>query len=476
MDKRQAQAFIDGFREELWRVSDEVWDAAELAFHEYRSESVLADCLRRQGFAVEEGVGGLETAFTARFGCGRPVIGFLGEFDALAGIGEVPEAFRIRKSGSKDTGHGCGHNLLGVGSIGAAMILKHYLEETGREGTVIYFGCPGEEGGSGKAFMAREGVFDELDFAITWHPGNVSNIFPGALANVQILYRFHGISAHASAYPEQGRSALDALELMNIGVQFLREHMGSLCRVHYAVVDTGGLSPNVVQSHASVLYLIRADNNENVRELRRRVDLIADGAALMTETTVEKEFIKACTDYRGNGVLETVIQSNLEELPIPEVCDRDLEFIRNLNEVCPPADWTPGKDALEQIPEEKRAEFVKKCRDSDIFDFAMPYIPGQQGGGSTDVGDVSAVCPTAQCNVAAFASKTPGHSWQIIAQGVTDYARQRMLYASKVMAGAAIDLLEDPALLQAAKEEYRRTHPEGYVCPIPEGVMPHSVD
>ncbi len=475
MDKKQAQAYVENFREELRQVSDEVWDAAELAFREHRSASALGECLRRHGFSVEEGAGGIDTAFTARAGSGRPVIGLLGEYDALAGMGEVPEAFRLRESGGGAAAHGCGHNLLGVGSLGAALILRHYLEETGKEGTVVYFGCPGEEGGSGKAFMAREGVFDELDCALTWHPGSANSIFAGCLANVQVLYRFRGVSAHASAAPEQGRSALDAVELMNVGVQYLREHMGSRCRVHYAILDTGGPSPNVVQSHASVLYLIRAENNGDVRELRRRVDLIADGAALMTETEVEKEFVKACTDYRGNEVLERVLHANLEALPMPVPGEGELEYIRKLNAACPPADLTPGKDVLEQIPEGEREEFARRCREEDLIGFTTPYVPGRQITGSTDVGDVSAVCPTAQCFVATFTSRTPGHTWQTVAQGTADYARERMLCASKVLAGAAIDLLEDPALLKAAKDEYARTHPDGYACPIPEGVKPRVV-
>jgi aminobenzoyl-glutamate utilization protein B len=476
MDKKQAQSFIDSHKKELWDVSDKVWYAAELAFNERRSVAALTEYLRSQGFEVEEGVGGVETAFTARFGKGKPVIGFLGEFDALAGIGEVPDEFKICKPEQNATGHGCGHNMLGVSAIGAAMVAKEYLEKNGREGTVIFYGCPGEEGGSGKAFMAREGVFDELDCAISWHPGTTNSVFShGSMANIQMKYSFSGVSSHAAGAPELGRSALDGLELMNMGVQFLREHMSTKCRVHYSIVDTGGLSPNVVQSHASAIYLIRADNNKNAAELKRRVDLIADGAALMTETTVEKDFMKACTNYRSNRVLDEIMQANLEDLPLPKVSDKDKEYAARLNKNCPTKEYNVNPDVLEQIPAEKQEEFIKQCQENDIFDFVFPLLPYKDGAGSTDVGDVSAVCPTTQCNIATWVSLTPGHSWQVVAQGVSDYARDRMIYGSKVMGGVAIDLFNSPETIEKAKVEHKKNFPDGYQCPIPKGVKPRPL-
>ncbi|MBR0130542.1 MAG: amidohydrolase [Firmicutes bacterium] len=476
MDKKQAQAYIDSHKSELWEVSDKVWYAAELAFNEKKSVRAEVEYLKSQGFEVEEGLGGVETAFCGRFGKGKPVIGFLGEFDALGGLSPVPDEFQLLPRDQQQTGHGCGHNLLGVSSIGAAMIMKNYLEQTGKEGTIIYFGCPGEEGGSGKAFMAREGVFDELDCAITWHPGGANGVMTGgSMANIQVKYIFKGISSHAAGAPEMGRSALDGLELMNMGVQFLREHMGTNCRVHYSIVDTGGLSPNVVQSHAAAIYLIRSNNNKNAAELKRRVDLIADGAALMTETTVEKDFMKACTNYRGNNVLNKLMQANLEELPLPGVDEKDMEFVKKINKTCPKQEYEVRQDILDVIPEEEQAAFIKKCQENDIFDFIMPLTPYKDGAGSTDVGDVSAVCPTTQCNVATWASKTPGHSWQIIAQGVSDYARDRMVYCSKVMAGVAIDLFENPAIIDEAKKEHKKNYPDGYQCPIPKGVKPRPL-
>ena len=275
---------IDQKKDVIDGVADYLWENPETAFTEFKSAAKLCQVLRAEGFQVEENLAGIATAFSGTFGSGKPVIGILGEFDALSGLGQV-EGLAEPMPNGQDCGHGCGHNLLGAGSLGAAIAIKHYLETTGREGTVIYYGCPGEEGGSGKAFMARDGVFDCLDAALSWHPDDVTRVkLKHSLANYQVLYKFDGKAAHAGAKPHLGRSALDAVELMDMGVNYMREHMIDGARIHYAIVDTGGFSPNVVQAHAEVLYLIRAPHNHQVKELYERVCDIAKGAALMTGT------------------------------------------------------------------------------------------------------------------------------------------------------------------------------------------------
>ena len=266
MGKQIAWDEIDKKAKEILDASDEIWGCAETAFQEDNSVKVLCDLLKKEGFAVEENLADVKTAFKGTYGSGKPVIGILGEFDALSGLNQEPCATEKKAMVDGAPGHGCGHNMLGTASLSAAIGLKKYLEETGKSGTVVYFGCPGEEGGSGKAFMAKGGVFEGLDAAITWHPGDLTRADTGSsLANYQVYYKFYGTSAHAGGAPHLGRSALDAAELMNVGVQFLREHVVPEARIHYAITNSGGYSPNVVQPYAEVLYLIRAPKKNRLR-------------------------------------------------------------------------------------------------------------------------------------------------------------------------------------------------------------------
>lgn len=450
---------IDEIKDQLKEVSDYLWDNPETAFSEHKSAAFLCDVLRREGFAVEENLADISTAFSGTFGSGKPVIAFLGEFDALSGLAQ--EAGKTEKStGLCGPGHGCGHNLLGTGSLGAAIAVKRYLEQTGCSGTVIYFGCPGEEGGSGKAFMARDGVFDGVDVAFCWHPSDTNLVHArGNLANCQILYKFDGLSAHAATKPHLGRSALDALELMNVGVNFLREHMPATARVHYAITNTGGFSPNVVQSHAEVLYLIRSASLQELKELRERVDNIADGAALMTGTRVEKDFIKACSNMVLNAPLIDIIYKKMNEIGAPVPDEYDVETAREF-----------ATKALSEMP--------NADPDTPIHYDITPYNGVfTQNFGSSDVSDVSWVCPTAQLYTASFAFGTPGHSWQETAQGKLPFALKSALYAAKVLAASAIELLNDPEAIEKAKEAHKKAvGPEGYKCPIPKGVRPRAIN
>lgn len=447
---------IDEKKDLLTGIADQLWDDPETAFAEFHSAKLLCDALRAEGFTVEENLADIPTAFSGTFGSGHPVIGFLGEYDALSGLDQAAGCTTQQGDSTKD-GHGCGHHLLGVGSLGAAIAAKRYLEQTGKSGTVIYFGCPGEEGGSGKAFMARDGVFDGLDAALSWHPDNVNVVYTRtSLANCQVLYKFDGIAAHAATGPHRGRSALDAVELMNVGVNFLREHMTSDCRVHYAITDAGGFSPNVVQPHAEVLYLIRSSDAASLAKLSARVDKIAEGAALMTETKMTKDFIKACSSTVLNHNLQQILYEKMVAIGAPEVSEEDLAFATKLT-----------RDALTDMP--------KADPEAPIYTEIKPYH-GQvtPNMGSTDVGDVSWVCPTAQILAANFAKGTPAHSWQLTAQGKQPLAHKGMLFAAKVLAATAAELFENPSKLEAIQAEHKERTGGSYLCPIPAGVRPRA--
>lgn len=350
--------------------------------------------------------------------------------------------------------------VIGAVCVGAAIAIKRFLETQKCPGTVILFGCPGEEGGSGKAFMARDGVFDELDTALCWHPDENTGVrVQTSLANCQVLYKFNGKAAHAGAEPHLGRSALDAVELMDVGANYLREHMIDQARVHYAITDAGGFSPNVVQPHAEVLYLIRAPRSAQVKELYERVNDIARGAALMTGTTVEIDFVKACSDTILNDTLQRVLYEKMAQIDVPEITEADEAFARELTE-----------KALMEYP--------KADPMHPIHDELLPYT-GQieYECGSTDVGDVSWVCPTVQAKAATWAFGTPCHSWQAVTQGVMPLAHKMTLYIAKSLAAMGAELMVNAELLERAKQEHRRlVGPEGYVCPIPKGVKPRSMD
>ena len=458
LEKYPYLSVIDEKAEILDALGDYLWDNAETAYEEFKSASYMIGVLKKEGFEIEENVTGIPTAFSGRYGHGKPVIGILGEFDALSGLQQEADVFEKKPIPGKTCGQGCGHNLFGMATVGAAIAVKKYLEDTKSEGTVIFFGTPAEEGGSGKSFMARDGAFDELDAAVSWHPAAVTYVKTNlSLANYQIVYRFDGIPSHAGGKPEAGRSALDALELMNVGVQFLREHMTDHCRVHYAITDTGGYSPNVVQGHAEAIYLIRAPKNQEVKELYERVNKIAAGAALMTETTESHEFIKACSNTVVNNVLAHVMYARMEEIPVPEPTEEDVAFAK-------------------QMAETGLAGMVGVDPERPIHNELRPFAPPEQQHGSTDVGDVSWVCPTVQLGVATWAAGTPAHSWQAVAQGKRPWAHTASRYAAKIMAATAVELFKYPEVLEDAKKEHlENVAPTGYEPPIPKDVKPKAI-
>lgn len=463
--RHRLSEIIEEKRQKLIQVSDKIWSYAELGFQEDKSAQLLCETLEEEGFSVTKGVGNIDTAFIGSFGSGKPIIAFLGEFDALSGLsqsGGVPQYNPVEKDGN---GHGCGHNLLGTGSLAAAMSLRYYMEENNIEGTIRYYGCPGEEIGGGKTFMVREGLFDDVDVALTWHPGTRNYVWSMAsLACYEVYFKFKGKSAHAAASPYLGRSALDAVELMNVGVNYLREHIIPEARVHYAVTNSGGFSPNVVQAEAEVLYFVRAPRVSQTEEIYQRICDIAKGAALMTGTEVEIDFASALSDVIPNTTLEKMMYDNFIALGVPQHNEEELQFAKNIRETLSEAD----KNLEVKMNKELAGKTLSDC--IDPFTPANATMPG-----STDVGDVSWVVPTAQCMTVCEALGTPFHTWQIVATGTTSIAHKGMLHAGKVMAATAVEVLNRPEIIEKAKAELvERRSGEEYVSPLPAEVKEYK--
>lgn len=426
-----------------------IWDYAETGLAEQRSAALLCQILEEQGFQVERGLAGIPTAFAGRFGSGRPVIAILGEFDALEGLSQEPACLEKKVREGTENGHGCGHNLLGAGSLAAAVAVKEYMEEKGLTGTICYFGCPGEESGCGKTYMARAGCFDGLDAALTWHPMDENRVEGrGSLADLCTVFKFKGEASHASVCPHLGRSALDAAELLNIACNFLREHMIPEARIHYAFLDAGGTAPNVVPAEASLLYEVRAPKMSQALELRERLVKAARGACLMTETEVKVEYGDGYSDFIPNDTLSRILYEKLEETKGPEFTETEITFAGDIRKTYAKEGGNPqGTPSL-------RTE-------------VLPYR-GTGGciAASTDVGDVSYVVPTAQLYIACCADGTPAHSWQMVSQTGSSIGEAGMLAASRILARTAAELLEHSENLEAVRAEHQRNVQGGYICPI----------
>ncbi|TWF49418.1 M20 family metallopeptidase [Neorhizobium alkalisoli] len=456
---------VDNKAPDFCDLSDQVWDAPEVNYEEYRSSAAHAARLEAEGFRITRNVAGLPTAIMGEAGEGGPVIAILGEYDALPGLSQEAGVAEERPIVENGNGHGCGHNLLGAGSMLAAAAVKDYLAANNIPGRIRYYGCPAEEGGSSKGFMVRAGVFDDVDIAICWHPAafvGVNN--PISLACNELNFHFSGRASHAAATPHLGRSALDAVELMNVGVNYLREHMPSTARIHYAITETGGHSPNVVQARATVRYLIRARELPDLMELVDRVKDVAAGAALMTGTSVRSEVISGDANLVGNTPLEELMHAHIERIGLPDFDDADRAIAAKFQETFTPADIKASF-----------ARFGLKPRASvSLCDVIFP--PNAGDGtivGSTDVGTVSWVVPTVQMRGATYAIGTPGHSWQLVAQGKLAAAHKGMTQAAKVMASTAADLIARPDLIEAAKADFaERLVDTPFVNPIPDDVEP----
>ncbi len=462
----QIWQIVDDKRDGYVALADRVWGTPELAYGEARSVAEHVAMLEQEGFRITREVAGIPTAVMGEAGEDGPVIAILGEYDALPGLSQEAGAAEHKPvEGQNGVGHGCGHNLLGSASLLAAAAVKDWLQANGLKGRVRYYGCPAEEGGAAKGFMVRAGAFKDVDIAISWHPASFSGVNePVSLANTRIDFTFVGRASHAAAAPHLGRSALDAVELMNVGVNYMREHMPSSARVHYAYLDAGGIAPNVVQARAKVRYLIRADDLAGLTELVGRVRKIADGAALMTETAVSTQVVSAVSNLMGNDPLESLMDDNFQRLGPPQFDDEDRAYAERIRSTLSDAD----------IAAAFHRAGVPVKRDMAMCDFIVPLAAkGRGGNGSTDVGDVSWVVPTVQARGATCAVGTPFHTWQLTAQGKSPAAHKGLVHVAKVMAGTAIDALQRPEVIEAAKADLAaRTKATPYVSPLPPDVQP----
>jgi aminobenzoyl-glutamate utilization protein B len=456
---------VDRHRDTFEALSDRIFDMPEIAYNEHRSVAEHAASLREHGFRVTENLAGINTAVMGEAGQGGPVIAILGEYDALPGLSQQAGATEHTPLPGDGMGHGCGHNLLGSAALLAATAVKDWLAENNLPGRVRYYGCPAEEGGAAKSFMVREGAFQDVDIAITWHPMPFAGVNDAqSLANTRLDFSFTGRASHAAAAPHLGRSALDALELMNVGVNYLREHMPSDARIHYAMLDGGGVAPNVVQARAKVRYAVRARDLAQMQNLVARVRKVAEGAALMTETTVDVQVISAVSNLMGNTPLEQAMHANFERLGPPPFDAADRAFADKIRATLTPDD----------IAAHYRRSGLKVRQDQPLADSIVPLgLAGEPMLGSTDVGDVSWVVPLVQADGATVAIGTPFHSWQLTAQGKSPLAKKGMVHVAKVMAATALDALRDPTLVAAAKADLQgRTDGNPYVSPLPADVTP----
>jgi len=421
-------------------IAQEIWHLAEMGYKEVKSVALLQNTLKNEGFKITEGVAGIPTAFIAEYGTEGPVIAILGEYDALPGLSQ--QAIPEKKSAGGVAGHACGHHLFGTASAAAAISVKDWLERTNTKGRVRFYGCPAEEGGSGKVYMVRAGLFDDVDVALHWHPSAVNAANPGAaLANKSAKFRFHGISAHAAGAPERGRSSLDAVESMNYMVNMMREHIPQDARIHYVITD-GGKAPNVVPDYAEVYYYARHNNRNVVIDIFDRIINAAKGAALGTDTTMEFEMIGGTHELLPNLVLQEVMYKNLTEIGGFEYTESERAFAT-------------------QITKSLGLEELNVAFTTGV----LPYTINARAYGSTDVGDVSFAVPTVGMSAATWVPGTPAHSWQAVAAGGTSIGTKGMMTAAKALTVTAIDLFENTDIITKAKAEFKeqRGHDFKYI-------------
>lgn len=469
--------YVDDHAKEITAIAKSIWENPELGLKEFHASKLLAGELEKDGFSVKMGVGDMPTAFIAEWGEGKPIIGILGEYDALPGLSQkVTPVINPIKIGAP--GHGCGHNLLGSASYGTAIAVKDAMQKFGIKGTLRYYGCPAEETLIGKIFMARDGVFDDLDAAITWHPGPTNSVWGSKAGDTAFLamnsfkVQFKGRSAHAAANPQQGRSALKAIQLLDTGVQYMREHISPDARVHSVITDGGG-APNVVPAFAEAWYYIRAPKRDQVESIYAWVQDIVKGAALMTQTTYEIDFLTGCYEVLANYVIGNNLIENMQKIGELKFSAEDHAFAREIAESIPPEMLKATRQAI-------LAGLKPGTTWDDIGEYLneKPLFPdwGAKSAmaGSTDVADVSYIVPTANLITATSPIGTPGHSWQQVASSGSGIGFKGGIYAAKAMALTTLDLFTQPDLLKAAKDEFMKsTGGKKYVSPLPAGAKPH---
>ena len=466
MVKKTAWKWIEDNKQEFIEVADKVWHYAELGLVETKSSKLIAEVLERHGFDVQLGVAGMPTAIYATWGKGEPTIGFQGEYDSLPGISNKvkPEKDPLVPGAP---GHGCGHNVHGATALACAVALRHVMEEAGLPGTLKFYGTPAEENYGGKVFMVRDGLYDGLSACLSHHPGSMNAArlsSSNAVNGVKFIYR--GKTAHAAGNPEMGRSALDAIELMNIGVNFLREHVIADARIHY-VIESGGGQPNVVPDYARSWYYIRAPERNQLDPIYERIKKIAEGAALMTETELEVQFIDGLYNIIPSKTLAELVVKNMREVGSATWSEEELGFAA---EIAGHFSKQSKIDAMRKAKVPNWEKYVDVDLMTDVLD---PWGEGETSPGSSDVGDVSWVCPTLEFGTACNVLGAPGHSWAFVACAGSTIGHKSLVFAAKTMAGAAIELLTDEKLRKALKKEHEtRLKGRTYTTPLPEGLQP----
>ena len=466
--KKDAWKWISDNEMMIIAASNKVWELAELGLVEEKSSKFLAGILQEYGFTLEMGVAGMPTAFVATYGKGSPTIGFMGEYDALPGLSQKPVPYQDPiEEGAP--GHGCGHNIHGVTGVMGAVATKEVMEQHGLQGTLKFLGTPAEETYSGKVFMVRAGCFDGIEAVFSHHPGrfNVAGL-GSSLAMNSAKFHFYGRTAHAAATPYVGRSALDAVELMNIGVNFMREHVVQEARVHY-VIESGGKQPNVVPDYARTWYYIRAPERDQVDHIYSWVLKIAEGAALMTQTELKVEFIEGLSNELPSRGLSKLITANMREIGAPEYTDDEMKFAEEM------AKTVTREAKIDQLRASKRPGWQQLVEEDVHIDREIhdPWDEKIVWPGSTDTGDVSWIAPTMEFSTASATLEAAGHDWQWTACCGMSIGHKSLIFATKVMAGSAIELLTVPNLLKKIKTEHvEKMKGKKYICPIPANVNP----
>ncbi|MBK7869435.1 MAG: amidohydrolase [Saprospiraceae bacterium] len=451
--KQEVIQSIDQQYDQYSKIAHQIWEFAELGYQETRSSALLQQTLKEAGFTVETGVAGMPTAFVASYGSGKPVIGILGEFDALPGVSQVAKPAKEARAGTNN-GHACGHHLFGTASSAAAIAVKNWLIANKKSGTIRFYGTPAEEGGSGKVYMVRENLFKDVDVVLHWHPGSRNSAVAGSsLANISGKFRFYGAASHAAGAPERGRSALDAVEAMNYMVNMMREHVTMETRIHY-VITRGGEAPNVVPAFAEVYYYARHPLAAEAKSVWERIVKAAEGAALGTETKMEYEITGGVYNLMPNEVLGKMMDANLRTVGGYTYTEEERAFAVEIQ-----------KSFGGKVPSPESTKNIE------------PFAVREEGsGGSTDVGDISWVVPTVGLNTATWVPGTAAHSWQAVAAGGTSIGHKGMMVAAKTIALTAIDLFNTPGMIEEAWAELRTRRGSDFKYQALLGDRPPALD
>jgi aminobenzoyl-glutamate utilization protein B len=473
-EKKEVLKWLEENASRFTDMSDQIWENPEVLWEEFFASRMQADFLEKEGFSITWDVAEMNTAFIAEWGEGKPILAMIGEYDALPGLSQKKQATKeaVVEGGP---GHGCGHNMLGTASVAAAVAVQKWVQNSGTSGTIRYYGCPAEEGGGGKVFMARAGLFDDLDSALTYHPGDRNFPWKGGTVAIQSSrFRFNGVAAHAGMAPHLGRSALDAVELMNVGANYLREHVLDGTRIQYIITD-GGQAANIVPETAEVEYIIRAEKTDYLEEVVDRLRNIAKGAALMTDTEFQEEALIAYSSLMSNHTLADLTYAALEFIGPIEYTEAEIAFAQKINDAFPGTNEDYAQRAVDYFkPSAEIEEMFLENKDMPLLGANFPAMDAHLiHKGATDLGDLSQITPTVSLFTACFPTGSPGHSWANVACGGMSIGHKGMMHGAKALALTALDLYSDPKHIQAAQDEFdRRMGKNKYVCPIPDNIKP----